>query len=630
MAPKDIYAGAIDLSKPLEERYDAPFVAWDGEGITHPGNVVQSYCLFGASTGDKIIGRSLSTEACLDLLLRVEENHRDAIHVGFALGYDVNMILKDIPKAILYPLWKGSYVKYGHYRLEYKPGKWLSVSTGNRKSRVSCRLFDVFGFFQSSFVKACEEYLGENDPLLASVRQGKHARSGFRWDELDNRIVPYWRAELELLVRVMQSLREDLVDAGITVNSWHGPGAIANAVLRSFNVNKAKAESPQEVKNASQYAYAGGRFEQFATGYYPDKVYEYDIRSAYPSIIAGLPNLSQGYWRAIDGLVPDGFSVYRLDYSSGHGFMAGQKLPQPLFYRDARGRISFPPMVSAWYWEPEARLAPEAIKEGWEFVPSDDSRPFDFVNEYYEIRAQLKAQGVSTQRAFKLALNSLYGKMAQRTGYREGGPIPKWHQLEWAGYVTSAVRAKLWSAMQGAKYSTIALETDAIFTTRPLDLPLSSALGDWELTELDDICYVQSGFYYAHKGGKLIEKYRGFDKGSVPFESVIDHMAKLDQGTPNLLVGPTTRFVGLGLALHTRNEWRSWQTTNRRILVGGGGKRAHLPFACDQCKAGVPLVGGLHQCVTTTSGGYGYPHPLPWQASPWGDILSLLSETEGV
>jgi hypothetical protein len=614
----------------LAEKIEKPFVAWDGEGITHPGNDVQSYCLFGCSLGDRIIARSLSTVDCLELLLRVEAREPNAIHVGFALGYDVNMILKDMPKRVLYPLWKGEYCHYDKYRIEYRPGKWLMVSEGKKggKAKRTAKLYDVFGFFQSSFVKACTEFLGENDPLLQRVIDGKKLRSVFTWDELLPYVVPYWESELSLLVRLMEALRSDLVSAGIPIESWHGPGAVANKTLRTFNIQSAKYDCPTEVKNAARYAYAGGRFEQFGTGYYPGKVYQYDIRSAYPSHIRRLPNLSKGHWRFSANFKPDTFGVWRFDFTSKHAPVSGQKLPQPFFYRDNGGRISFPPMVSSWAWTPEASLAPEAVRDGWVFEPDNEERPFAFVDEFYELRAQWKREGNSAQRALKLALNSLYGKMAQRAGYREGRMIPKWHQLEWAGYVTSSVRAQLWHAMSQAKYNTIALETDAIFATKPLDLPLSEKLGDWELTVLDDILYVQSGFYYAHKDGKLIEKYRGFDKGSVPFDQVMSHLEAIDRGETVRLSGPTTRFVGLGLALHTKAVWRSWQTTDRRIVVGGGGKRAHIPWLCRQCKASKPLVGWLHQCTTTTVGGVSEPHPLPWETNPWDLMDRIDSECQ--
>lgn len=578
-------------------------MAWDGEGITYPTNKAQSYVLFGASTGDRVVKPELDTATCLDLLLAVEETYPDAIHVGFAFQYDVNMILRSLSRRHLENIYYTNVCHWEGYRIEYRPGKWFSIRRGDTRVRV----FDVWGFFQSSFVVACERFLGKDDPELVRIREGKAARSSFQWDELEPFIIPYWEAELRLLVRVMDSLRDDLLSAELPVTSWHGPGAVANTVFRVNQIGKAKAETPKEVNRAAQYAYAGGRFEQFRCGHYPATVWEYDINSAYPHVIAQLPNLQRGSWRHTGTFEPESFGVWRVAFDASDEVRQLFYAPRPLFVRDKHGNVSFPPLALGWYWTPEAALVdPGCILEGWVF-DHDGTKPFAFVEEMYERRKTWKQAGNSAEKALKLALNSLYGKMAQRVGWTEATGIPRWHQLEWAGYVTSATRALLWSAISLSPEAVIAVETDALFTTQPLPLDLGSGLGQWEATEFPWLTYFQSGVYYSEG----VAKYRGFDHGSLSHSAVLDHLRSIDQGQPYPLSGATTRFVGFGLALHTRATWRSWTTTQRGIELGGGGKRAHIP-GCSACKAGVGLAEGLHPLAVVTAGGRSEPHGLPW------------------
>jgi len=588
-----------------------PFIAWDGEGITYAGAPVQSYVLFGASTGDRVMGPSLSTSQCFDLLLRVEADNPDAIHVGFALQYDCNMMFRDLERKHLYRLYKTHKVRWNGYWIEYRPGKWLNI----RKGAVTVRLFDVWGFFQSSFVTACERFLSSDDPELVAIREGKQARRTFTYEQLEPFIVPYWEGELRLLVRLMDSLRDDLDEAQLPIRSWHGPGAVANTVFRTNNVRSAMAETPKEVNRAAQYAYAGGRFELFKVGAHKGSVWEYDINSAYPTAIATLPNLAKGSWQRVESFQPERFGVWHILYDQHSSTRAGFTKPYPLFNRDRNGNVAYPPFTEGWYWTPESRLVPERyITHGYVFIPDDDDdRPFSFVPEMYETRQQWKQQGKSAEKALKLALNSLYGKMAQRTGWlQEGDPIPRWHQLEWAGYVTSMTRATLWDAIYRAGQSIIAVETDAVFTSKPLSLPTGTGLGQWSVEQFDDILYLQSGMYYAHQGDKLIEKYRGFDKGSVPYTDVVEYLSRYDQGIRTPLVGVTTRFIGMGVGLFTKKVWRSWSTEPRSIAIGGGGKRAHVPALCPQCKQRAPISECLHTLAVLAQGGTSHPHSLPW------------------
>lgn len=590
-----------------------PFVAWDGEGITYPGNVVQSYVLFGASTGDRISKTSLGTADCFDLLLAVEAANPNAIHVGFSIQYDCNMLFRDLTRRHLDKLYRTNKCRWEGYRIEYRPGKWLSI----RKDATVIRLFDVFGFFQASFVKACRSFLGDNDPELQRIIEGKQARSSFSFDQLDTFIVPYWETELRLLVRLMDSLRDDLNEAGLPINSWHGPGAVANTVFRQFNIKQSKGtDIPKEVNRAAQYAYAGGRFEQFKCGHYPGTIYEYDIRSAYPAAIAELPSLSNGNWRTTETFEPNSFGVWHVRYDRKQNPSSLFTMPQPLFYRDRNGNISYPPFVEGWYWTPEASIVSDSVTHGYVF-DHDGSKPFEFVRSMYETRKEWKRIGNSAERALKLALNSLYGKMAQRTGWlQEGDPIPTWHQLEWAGFVTSATRAKLYAAFSGNMDTVVAVETDAIFSKEPLpSLELSPNLGDWELTTFDWITYIQSGLYYASTGGKMVERYRGFDQGSLPYKQVIDYLSDDEKRKREPLYGQTTRFIGMGLGLHTKATWRSWDTSYRAIRIGGGGKRTHVSGICKACKAGISMAKGLHDLTVITAGGKSYPHTLPWLTS---------------
>lgn len=607
------------------------FIAWDGEGIQVGPGIAQPYVLFGNSRGMRIVGPSLSSMDCFDLLLEAKAKYPLDIHVGFAINYDINMMLCDLPERYLRRIHATNKVTWMGYRIHWFPGKWLYIR--RLSDGLSITLFDIFGFFQSSFILACERFLGASHPSLVRVRDGKAKRETFTYEELEDLIIPYWQTELELIVQLMDSLRSDLEDCGFQLSSWHGPGAVASKVFSIHHIkDHMDKEIDKRVIEAAQYAYAGGRFEQFRCGHLPGVVYEYDINSAYPSAIVNLPSLRQGTWEHVKTFEPNTFGVWHISY---HQTGNDRSQPQPLFCRARNGTISYPGKCEGWYWTPEAALVDLSyIIEGWVFRESG-IRPFEFVNEYYERRREWKQNGISAEKALKLALNSMYGKMAQRIGgyYKDGKiQVPTWHQLEWAGYVTSYTRASLMIALFLKPDSVVALETDALFTTEPLPLRLGGGLGEWELTTFDNITYIQSGFYYAEQGDKRICKYRGLDKDretgepkNLPYRKVLDYLSHMGRfgGRMPPLYGHTSRFNGLGISLSTHAVWRAWDTGERKIDYGGSGKRAHITELydwetdsytnpCPECVVGLSHAESLHHCTITTEGGLSHKHSLPW------------------
>src|SRR4030042_1716914 len=66
---------------------------------------------------------------------------------------------------------------------------------------------------------------------------------------------------------------------------------------------------------------------------------------------------------------------------------------------------------------------------------------------------------------------------------------PPFHELAWAGYVTSTCRAMVLRAVLSDLDSVIAFETDAVFTTCPLPATLGSGRGEWEETAFSSLAY---------------------------------------------------------------------------------------------------------------------------------------------
>jgi hypothetical protein len=487
-------------SRKVRHNRTRPFISWDGEGYTVNGK--HYYALFGNSLGARVQGGQLTYQQCLPLLF---DSPKNANHVIFAGTYDVTMMFRDCIQrnAIMSAQW----VTVGQYRLRFLKGKSLTVK--DTLSGESRTLYDVFSFFGTSFVKACTEYLSLDDEIdgrsIRSILDGvdsmKMQRAEFTG--ITPEVRDYMTTELTLLVMLCDNLRERLAAVDIHPTRWHGPGAIASTVLKDYQINDYRnLDCPSDLNRAAECAYYGGRFEMFKRGTYIGRVYQYDIRSAYPYAMTHLPSVDGEWFHYERERVKDDYALY---------LVRRRDLPKAVPFRDEYGTILFPNWCYGWYWGielPKGIIAQEA------FVPaSATGYPFQFVSEMYDRRARLKAEGKPEQLALKLALNSLYGKLAQSKGAAWNGKRwnkPTYHEPLWAGYITAYTRSMIQGAIALAGMdNVIAAETDAVFSTVPLDLDIGTGLGQWECTEYDGIKYIQSGVHCTLKDGKWSYKTRG-------------------------------------------------------------------------------------------------------------------------
>ncbi len=638
-----------------------PFIAWDGEGINiHGDGKPQSYVLFGSNMGRLLDTRGLSSFNLLDHIVDTGVANPMARHIGFAFNYDSNMILRTLHTKTLEVIHKtgGAYVSKldgTRYRVTFTPGKFFRVTRyhsdydreTNSHAKDTVTIDDIFSFFAKSFIRAYEEMCG---PVPEIIIEGKANRRSFKLDEIQ-KVSDYWTVEIGMLRELAEKLHTNLVDAGFNPPRLYGPGVLASESMKKNNIKQHMAVNTDEIREAARYAYAGGRFELFKVGRFTGPIYSIDINSAYPAAIAELPSLADGQWmhREFSGRPSRlaRFGVYKVRLRVHAGFA---KAPGPVFHRDMQHNISYPWVNEGWYWAPEVRellkLGEECqVIEGWEYTGSQ-SLPFAYIPEMYQKRQEWKAAGNASQLALKLCMNSHYGKMAQRVGWdKETNRIPPWHQLEWAGWVTSYTRAKLYSIMMQIPWEhLIAVETDGIYTTMDpslLGITSSKELGEWEVTEYDEILYIQSGLAWMRQGDTWSDKRRGLDADSFSLEAFQTYLRTLTADSWRPFVGQTTRFIGLGAALAgsapTKVRHGLWETRDREITPGLQGKRIHIRSECEACRQGLSAYEKPHDLVIRSLAGFdgrmmSVPHDIPWEPivgdPAWRRVMEEIGEVE--
>lgn len=583
-----------------DESYLArPVVAYDGEGVTIGDS--HYYTMLAAMSSDDMVYRAvenkrgLKTATIFRFLLDMHRDNPNAIHIIYGGSYDFNMWLADLSRAEAERLYTAQSVYWRDYRLAWKRGKSFTITQRDPKQTIT--IFDVVSFFQRSFVTACDEYLGERFERREMIVANKAGRSTFTLAD-SAKVAEYNEAELRNLIRLFIELRERLNNVNLRPRRWDGPGAIAAALLDREGVRAAIGPVPDAVAEAARYAYAGGRFEDLQFGHVESPAWEYDINSAYPAALSHVPNLVGGYWENHSGPPQAAFSLIRVSWEA-----YDLELPGPCFIRAENGTISYPARGTNWIWRPEYDVLVEYCRRGygtftihevWDYWEPDKPKPFAFIPGLYRKRQALKRARDGAHVGLKLALNSLYGKLAQQIGARydskSGWKIPPYHCLEWAGYTTAFCRATVLRAVLNDLDAVIAFETDAVFTTRPLDVPLSDALGEFGVLEFSDLTYVQSGLYMGTTlDGEYIEKSRGIDRavtlidgtrqGGLNRAEIVAAMAA-PYAVDRVYNTQLTRFITLGLALsQDYTRWRRWETLPKTINLAPTGKRIHI--GCD-------------------------------------------------
>lgn len=639
------------------------FIAIDGEGentgVTEKYEIEgrhyeakeHIYTLLAASTGESLFnnGQRLPASECIDFLCELSCEYPKAIFVIFAGGYDINhMLMWGFERVELQRISRGENFEYQrgetHYSIEYRARKSLTIRRGlkfyqdkhgkwQKKWQDKIILWDVFGYFQESFVKVMGKWLGEDYKHYDLIKRMKEKRGDFA-NVAQSDINNYNAAELESLVAIMDKLRDAVRGLDLVCRRWDGAGSVAAALMQKHHIKESKQDTPKEIIDAVRTAYAGGRIEVCKIGSHSEKVYDYDINSAYPTVMAGLPSMCAGTWQHGEGLPPPGLTLCHVS------FRFHDDMPfYPLFYRTDRMQISFPSSGEGIYWYPEYEAALQCPGEinvigWWHFEPANSAKPFHWIEDYYETRAQWVQNPTEDwqrggEKIIKLGLNSLYGKTAQQLGGRDGKP-PVYHQMEWAGYITSATRARLYLAAIKRPQAIIGFATDGIFTTDPLPLEISTTkqMGAWSLKIFDGLTIAMAGVYWWHLKEHAYEHFsRGFDKDSMRTPSFV--LQAWRAGATSIDI-PMQRLIGMGSACASATLWkmrgrftqgvRSLRLdgqSHKRTACNVRTKKPHKQLIALQPNINLDYEMGLQECSC--------PYPLKWmEAEVSADYLKEL------
>jgi hypothetical protein len=584
----------------------------DGSRREASGNLARNY--------------GLPTVKACEFLLGLADKSPDAVIVGFYFSYDSTKLLADLPlenqqeinnedhiptdeynrrvHAIVRQygftvefvhqsqLVKTASTVHNGYHISYTPRKQLKIidlsagrewirdrfyhkgewKLGKTESKW-CRsviVWDVFGFFQKSFVKALKDYRCAQCPAckasprehcqkaLWSAEDLKHIEDmklnrGVFDASQQKEIADYCIDECRYLAFLIRDLLTHIDAFGLKLDRYDGSGAIASSWMKANAIRKCLPKRTDIMgpdglplfylagmpETVALSGYFGGRFEISEMGYMGD-LYSYDINSAYPAITVNLPCLMHGRFTRVSEYVPGMIGIY-LTGSRTSGkyapfpFRTNEQPPDGL----AKTAIYFAHGGQRWIWHSEIETARRyfgkdaiPVYDGWIWHGDDcDCDPFADIEGMYKTRQQYVIDGNGVEKVIKLILNSLYGKTAQSIGWNIDSKSgvkrpPPFQCFIWAGLITSGCRAMILDAIMQNDADVVSIATDGILSRTPIagiDSPKDKILGKWEASEVKDGWLFQSGVYtYVDRKGERKYATRGFAAKEIPAQVLID------------------------------------------------------------------------------------------------------------
>ena len=386
-------------------------------------------------------GETLSGLEVIDFL--TSGGMRNRMNVWYNLNFDANVVLKALPRKNLEEIRVHNSTTWNkdgkEYEITYIPKKCLTFSVDGN----SYRHFDAsqFTYVSGGLDVAASEWLGddrgkanENVDVTAFGLKDDGSLNDYVTENLSE-ILRYLRVDCKLTAEIMREIidtAENGVDPAIPFGSPFSTGYVAADYIRN-RLDYKPGYANTEIQSAAWKTYYGGRFEVIRRGYVGE-VAGPDINSAYPAVMADLPDPSTLEWY---GYGSDNrlSAVSEADIDGAdYGFVEvevttdPERPVQPFAVKnpDMANRCEYPAIDGATIWtlvdtfrfaRDNDMLVDYDVKTAYlGFETETTKKPFSFFRDLYAQRKAFEAEDKpKAAKLLKIVMNSIYGKTCQST-----------------------------------------------------------------------------------------------------------------------------------------------------------------------------------------------------------------------
>lgn len=483
------------------------------------------------------------------------------VYFCFNLRFDAQAIIKLLPPDLWTELWNNNNCVYKNYAIHYIQGKLLSISKikkttalknelkqkeilkkgskyyekGKHKGEIkeinvnqgwdpdtetyhdtfhkveSVNIYDVATFYKGeSLDSAAKTFLGI--PKMDTIDRQKLGESMEYYDKHREEIILYCKSDAMLAQFLAIESKEQFENLGI---DFVRPLSVANLagkwVLKNYKYPKSDTFDPTYMDIARQ-AYRGGMFQTLQRGVFED-IWDYDIVSAYPSVMETLPHWSNGEFVEVKDPDIGEYGWYYCKFDCPYIPHQTNKKWKISDYWENKELSFETPNFQIIYPVGEREAIITKIEYEWmkkhnfpcEFIAGLEwhnnfgnekdnlPSPFSWVPMMFEQRKKIKKikEKYAEQYNIKIVLNSFYGKTAQ---YKHG--ITPTTNFFYSSYITAATRLKLSEIMVKHPDSILNVATDGFLSTKRITgLDIGENLGQWEEKKYQRGLLLGSGMY---------------------------------------------------------------------------------------------------------------------------------------
>jgi DNA polymerase elongation subunit (family B) len=467
-----------------------------------------------------------------------QKDMREYLIVGWNIKYDWNALISWLPEDLLRALAFNDTCVYDGYIFKNFGNKFFRISKGHK----NINFYDISQFYaHTSLNEASKKFLGLKK--IEEVERDKISLQRFENDiEYHDLLIEYCSRDAELTYRLAVMLFKEFDDSMPDINYSKpiSPAYFSGQILKE--VLPQNQLYPKEVNEMLLKAYKGGRFETTQKGYFED-IYEYDLRSAYPSAMSSYPFSFKGDWiRTNEYHKNPLYGVYETLVK-----VEDEDLNSicPLPIQNYQNLLFYPSgVIHAHLIKPEIEFLERnkyeyQILNGYEYIPKDEPKALlkDVIFHYYTEKEKYRESNRMRYQLYKLILNSLYGKTLQLVEDTEteeshdidsadyyvepdSGKIHFYNRkakgfnagslfnLYLASYITALTHIKLFEFSKRYEQDVISYATDGIYMLK--DLPvMETGLGSWEKARYEHGIFYGNGLYMFDEK----ERTRGLVKG---------------------------------------------------------------------------------------------------------------------
>ena len=446
---------------------------------------------------------------CINFLTHVR--YRGKFNWFYNIQFDFESIIKYLDIVDLRELYMVNSINYDGYKITYLPKKYFAIEDSNNNRY---HFYDMYNFLDVSLNKASKKFL--NDEKINIIDANKLNTDKQYWIDNKEDIIKYCIKDAELTKRLADYFWKIIYEKlNFYPKSPMSKGKLSEEYFghtcKIPTINSLNAKVVETAYNS----FYGGRFELLRRGYF-ENCYCYDIKSAYPSQIANLPNFNAGKFVKVDKLNPDAYTgFYKCRVFSMEKNISPFK--QTLSYGrniyPNGGFIQFLTKTEIDQYERLFENSAISIEYGYEWQPKNLIYPFKSeIERLYQWKDSEKDEDIKF--CVKIILNSLYGKFIQVSG--DMNQTGKLFNPLYASLITSSCRAKLLNLAMQKPDTIISVSTDSVISTEPLNVPINPTMGDFQIDFNGQGVFIMSDVYnlWNEETQKVKSKLRGFSIAS--------------------------------------------------------------------------------------------------------------------